>query len=98
MSQQQIGNNYAWLVWSLAVMPGYFLGSLVSDPKLWGLDVIMPAFFVALLVPLWKGRRQTVSWAIAGGVAIATWYLVGGYWGILTGAVSGAIAGAFLDD
>jgi predicted branched-subunit amino acid permease len=89
---------FTWIIWSLSVMPGYFLGSLVSDPKLWGLDVIMPAFFVALLVPLWKGRRQTVSWAVAGGVAIATWYLVGGYWGILTGAVSGAVAGAYLDD
>ncbi len=87
-----------WCVWTVAVLPGYFFGSLVQDPKAWGLDVVMPAFFIALLVPLWKGKRQTLSWSIAGGIAILTWYQFGGYWGILTGAVSGALAGAFLDD
>jgi len=87
-----------WAVWSLSVIPGYFAGSLISDPKTFGLDVILPAFFAALLVPLWKGRRQTVSWLAAGGVAALTWYLVGGYWSIFTGAIAGAVAGAYLDD
>ena len=32
---------------------------------------------IALLVPLWKGKRQTVSWAVAGLVAVLTWYLIG---------------------
>ena len=87
-----------WALWSLSVIPGYFAGSLVSDPKVFGLDVVLPAFFAALLVPLWKGKRQTVSWLVAGGVAALTWYLVGGYWSIFTGAIAGAFAGAYLDD
>lgn len=87
-----------WTVWSLSVIPGYFAGSLISDPKAFGLDVILPAFFAALLVPLWKGKRQTVSWLIAGVIAAATWALVGGYWSIFTGAIAGALAGAYLDD
>jgi predicted branched-subunit amino acid permease len=87
-----------WAVWSLSVIPGYFAGSLISDPKVYGLDVILPAFFAALLVPLWKGKRQTVSWLVAGTVATATWLLVGGYWSIFTGAIAGALAGAYLDD
>lgn len=89
---------FTWAVWSLSVVPGYFAGSLISDPKAFGLDVILPAFFAALLVPLWKGKRQTVSWLIAGGVAALTWALVGGYWSIFTGAIAGAVAGAYLDD
>ncbi|MHA7774359.1 AzlC family ABC transporter permease [Roseibium sp. M-1] len=89
---------FTWATWSLAVIPGYFAGSLVSDPKVFGLDVVLPAFFAALLVPLWKGRRQTVSWLVAGGVAALTWYLFGGYWSIFTGAIAGAFAGAYLDD
>ena len=48
--------------------------------------------------PLWKGKRQTVSWLFAGGIAALTWYLVGGYWSIFTGAIAGAFAGAYLDD
>ncbi|MCV0426366.1 MAG: AzlC family ABC transporter permease [Roseibium sp.] len=89
---------FVWAVWSVSVIPGYFAGSLISDPKTFGLDVVLPAFFAALLVPLWKGKRQTVSWLVAGGVATVTWLLVGGYWSIFTGAIAGAIAGAYLDD
>lgn len=87
-----------WAVWSLAAVPGFFAGSLISDPKIYGLDVVLPAFFAALLVPLWKGKRQTYSWLIAGGVAAVTWALLGGYWSIFTGAIAGAVAGAYLDD
>ncbi|GAB4534046.1 MAG: AzlC family ABC transporter permease [Roseibium sp.] len=87
-----------WAIWSLSVVPGYFAGSLVSDPKVFGLDVVLPAFFAALLVPLWKGRRQTVSWLVAGVAAGLTWYLFGGYWSILTGAIAGSVSGAYLDD
>ncbi|WP_299484362.1 AzlC family ABC transporter permease [uncultured Roseibium sp.] len=87
-----------WAVWSLSVIPGYFAGSLITDSKAFGLDVVLPAFFVALLVPLWKGKRQTVSWLVAGLVAWATWALVGGYWSIFTGAIAGALAGAYLDE
>ncbi|MEM9631700.1 MAG: AzlC family ABC transporter permease [Pseudomonadota bacterium] len=89
---------FVWSIWSLSVIPGYFAGSLISDPKAFGLDVVLPAFFAALLVPLWKGKRQTVSWFIAGGVAAVTWAIVGGYWSIFTGAIAGALAGAYLDD
>lgn len=87
-----------WAVWSVSIIPGYFAGSLISDQKAFGLDVILPAFFAALLVPLWKGKRQSVSWSIAGVVAIGTWLLVGGYWSIFTGAIAGALAGAFYDE
>jgi predicted branched-subunit amino acid permease len=87
-----------WAIWSLSVVPGYFAGSLVSDPKVFGLDVVLPAFFAALLVPLWKGRRQTVSWLVAGAAAGLTWYLFGGYWSILGGAIAGSVSGAYLDD
>ncbi|MTI07614.1 branched-chain amino acid ABC transporter permease [Roseibium denhamense] len=89
---------FTWSVWSVSVIPGYFAGSLISDPKVFGLDVVLPAFFAALLVPLWKGKRQTVSWLVAGAVACITWALVGGYWSIFTGAIAGALAGAYLDD
>ncbi|MCK7610611.1 AzlC family ABC transporter permease [Roseibium sediminicola] len=92
------GGLFCWSIWSLSVVPGYFAGSLISDPKAFGLDVVLPAFFAALLVPLWKGKRQTYSWAVAGGVACLTWYLFGGYWSIFTGAIAGAFAGAYLDD
>ncbi len=87
-----------WIGWVLSCVPGYLLGALVSHPERWGLDLVMPAFFVTLLTPLWKGHGQTVAWLVAAVVACSVWLLTPGYWFVLAGAVAGAMAGAFLGD
>ncbi|WP_208983764.1 AzlC family ABC transporter permease [Pannonibacter carbonis] len=87
-----------WLLWTVSVVPGYYLGQLFAEPQKWGLDLVMPALFITMLVPIWKGRRQTLSWLVAAVVAVASWQLIGGYWFVLTGAIAGAVAGAFIDD
>lgn len=87
-----------WLVWVAATVPGYLLGALVADPRTYGIDLVMPIFFAAMIVPLWRGRRAALPWLVAGIVALVTARLVEGYAFIIVGALSGAIAGAFLDD
>lgn len=87
-----------YVVWLVACIPGYVLGALVANPEAWALDLVMPAFFTALLVPLWKGRRQTLPWLCAAVVSVVTWQLVGGYWFIIAGALVGAAVGAFSDE
>jgi len=39
--------------WLAATGVGYFVGSFIADPAKYGLDLVMPAFFAAMLVPLW---------------------------------------------
>lgn len=87
-----------WLVWVAATVPGYLLGALVSDPRRYGIDLVMPIFFAAMIVPLWRGKRAALPWLVAGIVALITIRLVDGYAFIIIGALSGALAGAFLDD
>lgn len=87
-----------WLVWVAATVPGYLLGALVADPRQYGIDLVMPIFFAAMIVPLWRGKRGALPWIIAGIVALVTARLVDGYAFIIVGALSGAVAGAFLDD
>lgn len=87
-----------WLVWVAATVPGYLLGALVSDPRQYGIDLVMPIFFAAMIVPLWRGKRGALPWIVAGIVALITVRLVDGYAFIIVGALSGAVAGAFLDD
>lgn len=87
-----------WLNWILATVPGYLLGSLVADPRTYGIDLVMPIFFASMLVPLWRGRRAAVPWIVAGIVALVTAKLVDGYAFIIVGALTGALVGAFLDD
>lgn len=87
-----------WVVWVLATIPGHLLGALVSNPRRYGIDLVMPIFFAAMIVPMWKGRRAAVPWVVAGLVALVTAKLVDGYAFIITGSLAGALTGAFGDD
>jgi predicted branched-subunit amino acid permease len=86
------------LGWILGTVVGFFLGGFVVEPAKYGLDLVLPVFFAAMLVPLWGGARRAIGWAVAGIVAVAAERLLPGYWFIVIGAVSGALAGGFLDE
>jgi len=87
-----------WVVWVLATIPGYWLGAAAGDPRRFGLDLVMPAFFVAMLVPMWKGPRRSLSWIVGGAASVVVYLFFGGYWYVIAGATAGCIAGAFGDD
>ncbi|TAK48385.1 MAG: branched-chain amino acid ABC transporter permease [Xanthobacteraceae bacterium] len=87
-----------YVVWVIAVIPGYFLASSLSDPKTFGIDMIMVAFFAAMLVTVWRGYRRALAWLVAGCVAVAVNWLFSGWWFIVAGAVAGSVAGGFIDD
>ena len=79
------------------------LGTLVAEPARFGLDLIMPTFFAAMLVPLWRGAKATrlgraVPWAVAGVVALIVAELVEGWWFIIAGAIAGSIAAGLRGD
>ena len=87
-----------YVVWVLATIPGFWLGAAAGDPRRFGLDMVVPAFFVAMLVPMWKGPRRSLSWIVGGAAAVVVYLLFGGYWYVVGGALAGCIAGAFTDD
>jgi len=94
-----VGGGLAfWVLWVASCVPGYLLGAMVTDQKRFGLDVIMPAFFVVMLVPMWRGARAAIPWAIAGAVALLVAALVPGWWFIMAGAIAGSVAGGFIDE
>jgi 4-azaleucine resistance transporter AzlC len=94
-----VGGGLAfWMLWVASTVPGYLLGALVSDQRTFGLDVIMPAFFVAMLVPLWRGARRAIPWVVAGAVALLVAAFIPGWWFIMAGSVAGGIAGGFIDE
>jgi predicted branched-subunit amino acid permease len=87
-----------WVVWVGFAIPGYLLGTVIADPKQFGFDLMLPIFFAAMFVPLWRGARRAIGWVIAGAVALIVSYLVPGWWFIVAGALTGSIAGAFIDE
>jgi len=94
------GALVVWVAWLAATTAGYLMGALVADPRKIALDLVLPIFFAAMLVPLWsgRGRRRAVGWGIAGAVALATERLVPGWWFVIAGALAGSFAEAFLDE
>lgn len=86
------------VVWVAAVCVGHVGGTLIADPRRYGIDLVMPIFFAAMLIPLWRGSRRAVAWIVAGVVAVAVHQLAGGWWFIVAGAVAGSVVGGFLDD
>jgi predicted branched-subunit amino acid permease len=92
------GSLLIWVTWLSATTAGYLLGALVTDPCRIGLDLVMPIFFAAMLIPLWRGGRRAFAWGVAGAVALLTEHLVSGWWFVVTGAVAGSLAEGFVDD
>jgi len=94
------GALLVWVAWLATTAAGYLMGALIADPRKIALDLVLPIFFAAMLVPLWsgRGRRRAIAWAIAGAVALATERLVPGWWFVIAGALVGSLAEAFLEE
>ena len=92
------GGLIIWLTFVPATGIGQLFGSFLTDPRPYGVDMILPLYFVALLAPMFESTRRSIPWAIAGLVAIAVQYFVPGFWYIIAGTLAGAVAGGLLGD
>jgi 4-azaleucine resistance transporter AzlC len=85
-------------VWMVSSATGYALGTSIGDPHTFGIDMVMPAFFIAMLISMWRGVRASAGMIVGGGVAIAVDFVFGGMWYLIVGALAGSVAGGFVDD
>jgi predicted branched-subunit amino acid permease len=92
------GGLLIFAVWMAAVTVGYMLGALVPDPRPLALDLVMPVFFAAMLVPLWRGTSRAIPWIVAGIVALLVQHFVDGWWYVIAGSLAGIVAGGFVDE
>ena len=92
------GSLSLYVTWPLSTAIGYYAASWLSNPKAFGLDLVIPAFFAALLVPAWKGVRHAVPWLVAALAAVVVQGLVQGYWFIIAGGIAGALTAGLMND
>ena len=85
-------------VWLASTAVGVLFSNWLTNPRAFGIDLLLPIFFATLLIPAWHGLRRAVPWVIAGIVAVVVQWLVPGYWYIIAGAVSGALAAGVIAD
>jgi predicted branched-subunit amino acid permease len=92
------GGFITWLTFVPATGIGQVFGSLIGDPRPYGIDLILPLYFVALLAPMFETLRRSIPWAIAGMVAVTVQHFVPGFWYIIAGTLAGALAGGLFGD
>ncbi len=92
------GGLVLFVTWVASTGVGHAFANLLTNPRALGIDLLLPIFFASLLIPAWRGRRRAVPWLISGIVALVVARLVGGYWYIIAGAVSGALSAGVIAD
>ncbi|NOK57412.1 MAG: AzlC family ABC transporter permease [Chloroflexi bacterium AL-W] len=92
----QFGANISlYCIWQLSTVVGIFLGRFVPDPAAYGLDLVFPLTFMALLVPLLRDRTSVCVAVIAGGLTIVGILLLPGSWYILLAGIVASGLGAW---
>ncbi|MEM1284529.1 MAG: AzlC family ABC transporter permease [Pseudomonadota bacterium] len=87
---------FLYLMWIVSVVPGYYLSAALENPERYGVDLIMPLFFITMLVPVWRGRMDALPWGLAIVVALVVKALVPGFWFIVAGGLAAAFLAAAL--
>lgn len=85
-----------YVMWVLESYIGGVFGNLISNPRDWGLDILLPLYFLALVM----GFRVRTHWlpvVIASGLAsVVAFKTVGSPWHVSLGAIAGIILAAAL--
>lgn len=94
-----IGGGLAiYLGWNLATIVGYLGGITLHNPARYGLDFAFTAVFIALVMQMWRGKKDLLPWLTAALASWATAHFLPGKWYILMGALSGSLIGVLRDD
>ncbi|MEP3437152.1 MAG: AzlC family ABC transporter permease [Hoeflea sp.] len=85
-----------YVLWVLEAWVGALFGSLITDPALFGIDFLLPVYFLGLVL----GFRTRPSWlpvVIASSLgSIGAYYSVGSPWHVSLGALAGVIVAMLL--
>jgi 4-azaleucine resistance transporter AzlC len=93
----QLGANVSlYVAWQLSTLTGIVVGSRIPDPAAYGLDLIFPLTFLAMLVPLLKRRANASVAALGGLFAIVGALLLPGSWYILLAGLAASGLGLML--
>lgn len=83
-----------WFVWAAATAAGAVFGQIMGDPRRFGLDFMLAAFFATMAVVFFRQARGILPLVVGIAVAVVVERLIAGPWYILAGALAGSLAGA----
>ncbi|HSM70462.1 MAG TPA: AzlC family ABC transporter permease [Anaerolineales bacterium] len=83
-----------WTTWQISTALGIFLGTAI--PASWSLDFALPLTFIAMVVPVLKGRPYIAA-ALSAGVTALAAYSLPYKLGLILAALVGIIVGTYLE-
>jgi 4-azaleucine resistance transporter AzlC len=93
----QLGANMSmYVIWPISTALGIALGSFLPDTAAYGLDLVFPLTFIALLVPLLRERVSVLVAVVAGVLTLGGALLLPGKWYILLAGIVASGVGAWL--
>ena len=85
-----------WPTWFISSGIGAYIGTIMPDPALIGLDFAFAAMFIAILAGFWKGPRTGAIIITSAVVAVLAKSFISGAWYIVLGGVAGVAVAALL--
>ena len=85
-----------FFLWAAAVVAGQLFGLVIGDPRRYGIDFMLAAFFATMAVGFFREHRGFAPLTVAIGVAVVIEKLVPGPWYLFAGALAGSLVGAWL--
>jgi 4-azaleucine resistance transporter AzlC len=83
-----------WTTWQISTALGIFLGTAI--PESWSLDFALPLTFIAMVVPVLKGRPYIAA-ALSAGVTALVAYPLPYKLGLILAALVGITIGTFME-
>ena len=83
-----------WSTWQVSTSLGIFLGTAI--PESWSLDFTLPLTFIAMVVPVLKGRPYIAA-ALSAGVVALVAYSLPFRLGLILAALVGIAVGTYLE-
>ena len=94
-----LGSGLVMIVpWTASTVVGHLFGQVIGDPRRFGIDFLLAAFFAVMAVGFLGKARSIAPLVVAIAVAILVQKLVAGPWYLFAGALAGSLAGALRVD
>ena len=85
-----------YVPWLIVTLTGALAGKMIGDPKVIGIDVLLPIYFLGLVLGFRK-RENFLPVALAAGLgSILAWHFIGSPWHVSVGALAGILVAVAL--
>lgn len=91
------GGLILWVAWVVGTAIGAIAGNSLGDASRFGVDAIMPAFFVSVLIGMARVRGDWLPWVLAGIAVAALSTVLSTQWAVIVAALVGATFGTLRD-